>query len=212
MTTLDEFFRTPADSLPDPRLRDWKRRLAQPGVKVALELYQPGAALGVAQTDMNLTFTDNGTTGPTETVAWDDDLNSGLVQLGVRAINTDQEAERFALALRGAFRRAERECGGGYFNSVLLEFLADSDLVRYPEIAEILKHSHALAPSKEGNGASRYSLCREMIADAISGRARELTGPLQYPQEEAKRILVAAIARYLDNRFSVSHRRQLGLL
>ena len=51
-----------------------------------------------------------------------------------------------------------------------------------------------------------------MIADAISGRAHELKEKLGYPEEEAKPILVQALARYLDERFSVSNRRRLGLL
>jgi hypothetical protein len=51
-----------------------------------------------------------------------------------------------------------------------------------------------------------------MVAEAIRGRARELTDLLGYPQADAKGILVRAWARYLDKRFSVSNRRQLGLL
>ena len=106
-------------------------------------------------------------------------------------------------------RKAGREFGDGYFNSVLIDFLEDSDLNKHPEIAKVLEHSFAHRPNREGNG---YNTCREMITDAISGRARELTGPLNYSREEATRILVAALARYLDERFSVSRRRRLGLL
>ena len=51
-----------------------------------------------------------------------------------------------------------------------------------------------------------------MIAEAIGGRAKELKDVLGYAPEEAKHILVAALARYLDERFSVSSRRGLGLL
>jgi hypothetical protein len=161
---------------------------------------------------MNLQFTKNSEPMPLETVAWDDDLNTGLIQLRVRSSSADQEAERFALGLRGALRKAERECGDGYLNAVLLEFIKDSDLIRYPEIAEVVKHAYAASPYREGKGAVRYDLCREMIADAISGRAHELKDKLGYNEEEAKPILVQALARYLDERFSVSNRRRLGLL
>jgi hypothetical protein len=51
-----------------------------------------------------------------------------------------------------------------------------------------------------------------MVASAISGRAGELTQCLGYGQEDAKQILVEALARYLDARFTVSTRRQLGWL
>lgn len=212
MTTLDDFFKTPSDAAPHPRLRNWKRRLAQPGVKAELELYRPATALGIAQTDMNLHFTENGAVQPLEVVAWDDDLNTGLLHLGVRSINAEQEAERFTLGLRGALRKAEREFGNGFFNSVLVDLIKDSDLTRYPQIAEGIEHSSALPPNREGKAAERYNLCREMIADAIGGRARELTGPLHYPQDEAKQIIVSALAHYLDERFSISRRRELGML
>jgi hypothetical protein len=82
-------------------------------------------------------------------------------------------------------------------------------LTRHEEIAEVLKHAYALDANHE---SGRYNTCREMIAGAISGRAQELTGPLHYSKEEAKRILVSALARYLDERFTVSSRRRLGLL
>jgi hypothetical protein len=206
MTTLDDLFRAPANTLPHPRLRDWKRR-RDAGATAKLELYRPATALGLAQTEMNLHFAEDGKQ-TLETVAWDDDLNTGLIQLKVLSVDADQEAERFALGLRGALRKAGREFGDGYFNSVLVELITDSDLTHYPEIAEVLKHSTALRPDREGKA---YTFCREMIADAISGRAHELKG-LGYEEEEAKRILVQALARYLDERFSVSNRRRLGLL
>jgi hypothetical protein len=141
---------------------------------------------------------------------WDDDLNAGLIhELRVRAVSPEQEAERFALGLRAAMRRAEREFGDGYVNSILVDLLTDSDLTGDPTIADVLEHVVSTPPDRQGRS---YNYCRELIADAISGRARELTGPLEYPQEEAKRILIAALARYLDDRFSVSARRRLGWL
>lgn len=212
MTTLDDFFHKPTDSLLHPRLRHWKVRLSRPGAKAELELYRTATALGLSQTEMNLRFTENGTASTLETVAWDDDLNNGLIQLNVRSVSGGQEAERFALGLRDALRKAEHEFGDGYLNAVLVEFLGDSDLTRYPEIAEVLKYAYAIRPNREGKAAARYNLCREMIADAISGRAHELKEKLGYPEEEAKTILVLALANYLDDRFTVSSRRRLGLL
>jgi hypothetical protein len=187
-------------------------RLGRNGTTATLEVFQPITASGQSQPEMNLQFMENGKLLPLETVPWDDDLNGGLIQLGVRAVSQEQEGERFALGLRAAMRKPEREFGDGYFNGVLTEFLNDSELTKDREIAEILKHAHAVRPFKGGNSSDRYDLCRQMVADALRGRARELTGPLRYTQEEAKRILVAALARYLDDRFSVSYRRRLGLL
>src|SRR6266498_5011433 len=128
MITLDDFFKAPADIPEHPHLRNWKERLAQPGVKAAVEVYRPATVLGSAQTEMSLHFTENGKAQALETVVWDDDLNTGLIHLGVRSVTPEQEAERFALGLRGALRKAERECGNGYLNAVLLEFIRDSEL------------------------------------------------------------------------------------
>ena len=85
---------------------------------------------------MNLQFTKDGHLLPLETVPWDDELNDGLIRLKVRAVSTEQEAERFALGLRAALRKVEREFGDGYFNAVLVDLITDNDLTRYPEIAE----------------------------------------------------------------------------
>ena len=211
MTTLDDFFSKPAGSL-HPRLRNWKAHLAEPGTSARLEVHWLETEIGQSQLEMDLQFTKAGNLLPLESVPWDDDLNTGLVELGVPAVSPEQEAVRFSLGLRAALRKAEREFGDGYFNAVLVDLLKDSDLTKHAEIADVLKHAYANSPYRKGGALDRYTICRELIADAISGRASELTGPLKYSQEEAKRILVSAIARYLDERFSVSSRRRFGLL
>jgi hypothetical protein len=208
MPTLD-FFRAPPDvlSFSHPRLRDWKRRLEQPGVGAELELYRPPTLLGSTQTELSLHFTKDGKPQPVETAPWDDDLNAGLIRLQVRAINPDQEAERFALGLRAALRQPGREFGDGYFNAVLIELLkAAGD----PEIAEVIGHI-GTSPPHQGNS---YNTCREMIKNAIGGRVHELLDDdkLRYDENTANGILVKALARYLDERFSLSARRRMGLL
>jgi hypothetical protein len=212
MITLDGLFGSPPDWLAHPRLRTWRARLAWPGITATLEVFRPESELGQTQPEMNLQFTEDGKLLPLETVPWDDDLNAGLIQLRVRATNPGQEAERFALGLRAAMQKPERELGDGYFNAVLIELLRDSDLPSYPAVAAVLEHAYANRPFREGKGFDRYNLCREWIADAISGRAHEMKDQLGYTEEEAKPILVQALARYLDDRFSVSSRRRLGLL
>lgn len=210
MPTVDDFFGKPTESL-HPRLRNWKTRLGSPGTSATLEVYRPETEMGQTEPEMSLQFTKDGNPLPLETVPWDDELNAGLVQLGVRGVDPDNEAERFALGLRAALRKAEREFGDGYFNAVLVELLKDSGFTSYKQIAEVLKYAYANRPHREGRAFDRYTICRELIADAIRGRRPELTGPLKYSQEEATQILISALARYLDERFSVSSRRRLGL-
>jgi hypothetical protein len=74
---------------------------------------------------------------------------------------------------------------------VLIEFLESSDLTGYPEVADVLPHIFAAGPNGQGK-ESGYLLCREMISDAIRGRAHELTEQLGYSEAEAGSILVRA--------------------
>lgn len=209
---LDDIFRVPASDAIHPRLRHWKQRLAQPGVDAKLELYRPEAALGLVHTEIHLHFFENGKPLQLDSISWDDELNSGLVRLKVRAVDLHQEAERFAMGLRAALKQAERTYGDGYLNSVLVELVRESDLTRYQEVADVLQHVTSNRPYRQAEGARMYNECREMIADAIAARAQELTGPLGYSKDEAKQILVKALARYIDERFSVTNRRRMGLL
>jgi len=211
MRTIDDFFGA-TDESPHPRLRDWKRRLAPKNASASVEVFRPNGEFGQGKPEMYVQFKEGGRPTHLDTVPWDDDLNAGLIVLKVKSVSPEQEAERFALGLRAAMKRIEREFGDGYFNAVLVELIKESDLARYPEIAEVMRYAYANSPYREGGAFDRYTICRELIADAISGRAKELTRGLRYTQEEAKRILVSAIARYLDERFSVSSRREIGML
>ena len=204
MSAIDGFFQRPVEAVADPRLREWRRRLDRPGASATLSLVEPSDAFDPFGPEMIVHFDDHSS----DDVAWDDDLNRGLIELGVRAADSEQEASRIALTLRGAPRKVESQVGDGYFNSVLLDLLRESGLDEEPEVAEVLKYVHGDEPHKGG----KYHASRERIADEISRRARELRGPLKYDDMEARRILVGAIARFIDRRFSVSVRRRRGWL
>jgi hypothetical protein len=139
---------------------------------------------------------------------WDDDLNDGLARLGIRSETVENEKDRFALALRASFRRPESRFGDGYFNSVLVEFVLGSDFHDHAEVAGVLRHISHVTPH-QGQG---YADCRDMIEYAIRKRGMELTKWLNYEVPQAADILAGALARYLDERFSVTNRRLLGLL
>lgn len=212
MSTVDEFFSVPAESIL-PRVRYWKKFLEDSSDNsAALEIYWPEAAFGQSEPEMYLHLAEAGKPLPLESFPWDDDLNAGLIDLGVRAINFDDETKRFALGLRAAFRKASRRYGDGYFNAVLCELLVDSGFTEDRQIADVFKHAYANRPHREGTTNDNYTTCRELISDAIKARLPELTDQLKYSPDDAKRILMSAIARYLDDRFSVSSRRKLGLL
>jgi hypothetical protein len=84
----------------------------------------------------------NGQHEPSVEHDWDEELNAGLIQLGICAVDPDNEALRFALGLRDALVSVERRFGIGYYNAVLLDLIKESDLDRYPEIGEVLKHTY----------------------------------------------------------------------
>ncbi len=211
MPNLDEFFQTPTEPL-HPRLRDWSRRLADGRARATLEVFRPRGEFGPGQPEMAVQFYLDGQPAHLDTLPWDDDLNDGLIRLKVRSVSPENEGVRFALGLRAALRNTEREFGDGYFNAVLVELIKESDLTRHEAIAEVMPHAYANRPYREGRAFDRYDTCREMIAEAIGKCAKELSGLLGYSQEEAKPILVLAIAQYLDERFSVTSRKRLGLL
>jgi hypothetical protein len=208
MSNLNDVLDKPPEVAPaHPRLRYWATLINQ-GATAVVEVFRSSTTLGAGQSEMELLFTKKDNTPLMESFPFDDVFNAGLIELHVRAVDPANESERFALGLRAALRKAERDFGDGYFNSVLFEFVTESDLTLYPDIAEIMKHAYALKPN-HGKG---YNDCRDMIADAVGGRKFELEKSLGYDSAEAKEILVNALAKYLDERFSVSGRRLLGLL
>lgn len=209
MPTLNDILEQPPTIAPlHPKVRHWAELIRQ-GAEVRLEVFRPATTLGLSQGEINLYFTKADKTQLHDWFPWNDVFNSGLVELHVRAIDKANEIERFALSLRGALRKVESEFGDGFFNSVLYELVTESDLTRYPAIAEIIKHAFAIQLNHGGAG---YNDCRELIASAIASRKYELEHLLRYSAEEAQSILVDALAKYLDERFSVSNRRRLGLL
>jgi len=139
---------------------------------------------------------------------WEDDLNAGLVDLGIRSIAIDVETDRFALALRSAFRKLENRVGDGYFSAVLVQFVAENEFRDHPDISETLKHIPHSPPHRGKN----YDMYIEMVRDAIRGRGVELKDKLGYEVSQAVDILAGALGRYLDERFSLTRRRLLGLL
>lgn len=190
-----------------PLVSDWKRRLA--AGPATLEIYQQVKGIGATKTDIILQFTEHGHALPKEVFAWDEDLNAGLISLAIKAVDAEQEAQRFALALRGHMRKIEREFGDGYFSAVFVEFLRGMDVATDPVLSSVLSHTRHVVPP---HPSKSENYCREKIASEIRNRYVELTDDLKYTEAVAQKILVKMLALYLDDRFSVSSRRRMGLL
>ena len=208
MSTIDEMLRAPAEAALPPVVRWLKARLAA-GDELKVELYKPESALGSSTTELVLHRKEGGREQAPQQYEWDDELNAALVNLGVRAVGLKNEGERFALGLRAALRKIERRYGDGYLNAVLVDLIDESNLSKSGEIADIRKFVHTNSPERSSR---TYSDCRDQIASEIGARAAEVREKLKYGEEDLKTIMSKALAIYLDERFSVSRRREMGWL
>jgi hypothetical protein len=211
MSDLDRYFNGDGDWEGHPKLRFWVSYLQRPDVgEVRFELRRPREGLTFRPAKIYMHFYDKaGQEIQCDGEDWDDGLNTGLLRRGIRAITPENEMERFALALRVAFKRPEYRYGEGYFNSVLTTLLREGPFADDPQVAGVLRHTTAIPPE---TSSPSFLDCAEMIDLAIRGRAHELVDDLSYERKQAEEILAGALARYLDERFSVTSRRSLGLL
>jgi hypothetical protein len=181
------------------------------GEEVIFELDRPRESIGFRPAKIRIRFRSNGREIESKEDIWDDDLNEVLLDAKVRSANFGSEKERFSLGIRTALRRVEKRFGDGFFNAVLVRWVVESDFRDHPEVAKV---AEALTrfPENQAHESSYYVECRERIEAAIRGRGIELVDKLGYGIPEAWDILAGALARYLDERFSVTNRRRLGLL
>lgn len=213
MPLLDNYFRDEADARDGhPLLRYLTELEAKPDFREAkVEVVRPRTPLGHKPARLHLHFyaQSGGEMDRPHPEEWDDDLNTALIRSRIKAISVENEKVRFALGLRAALEGAEDRFGDGYYNGVLVHHILSSSFKDYPAVAEVLSHVYR---SDIDPAFRTYFECRDMIDGAIRGRAKELTKSLGYGIPEAEDILATAVAQYLDERFSVTNRRLLGLL
>ncbi len=205
MPAIDDFFKN-TQELTHPLLRSIAKGIAS-GIEYQVDLQSESYLVGLNQVKILVQIASQPGQLPAE-YAWSSEVNLGLIQLKVRAVDESTESVRFALTLRDSMQEIETRHGNGFFNSVLVELLKESGLDKKESIREILQQAVVNSPSR----SSGYQVCRDSIALAISGRARELTQILGYTEVEAKAILYRSIEMYIDDRFSVTSRRRMGLL
>lgn len=142
-----------------------------------------------------------------EEADWDSELNRGLVELGIRAFDLENEKLRFFLSFRDGFKKPEIRFGDGFFNATLGYILRNGPLGDFEAVKAILDEIHTNKPHMSGTS---YQSCVEMIESIISENARALEAHLHYSRKDSEEILSNAIAMYLDIRFFVSSRRKIG--
>jgi hypothetical protein len=210
MSGLDRYFNGDGDWEGHPKLRSWASYLERPEVGGAkIELCRPREGLTFRPAKIDMHFYDKaGQEIECDSEDWDDGLNTALLRQGIKAVTPENEKERFALVLRAAFKRPEYRYGEGYFNSVLTTLLREGPFADDPQVAGVLRHTTANPPETRSQS---FPDCADMIELAIRGRAHELVDELCYGRKQAEELLAGALARYLDERFSVTNRRSLGL-
>lgn len=213
MPRLDEYFSDEVgESCVHPLLRYLREIRARPDFGAArVEVRRPRAPLGhkPARLYLHLYGQSGSELDRPQPEEWDDELNAALIADGVKATDPENEKIRFSLGLRAALSGVETKYGDGYYNAVLVHHLDQTPFKDAPVVAEVLAHVYRSGVDRSSRS---YADCRNMIDGALRGRARELTKVLGYSVPEAEEILAVALAQYLDDRFSVSNRRALGLL
>ncbi len=138
---------------------------------------------------------------------WEPQLALTTAERGWRAPGLANEAIRFGLLLKTFFSQPEIRYGDGYFSSVLVDVLRDSDFAHDRLISELLGVISVPTPA----ASSSKDDCAENIKAGLGRVALLLVGPLKYTQQEAKTIVAESVAYFLDERFSITSGRLLGL-
>lgn len=203
LKSLDDLFQDAAGVEPaHPRVRRW-RELKAAGYDLELEVYRRWDGLTFTPARLFVTARKGADPGDLEDVLWEEELNQGLVELGVRAKDAANEVERYALAFRSAFDVVARRHGQDWLRYVVVEFLNDSALSSTPELRATLEQVKSLRPAR---GHARDGAAQAIEA-AVRTKAHELTTKLGYDQTAAVEILGKALARYVEEIFHLKARR-----
>lgn len=205
MSTINEFFNDTAEEFQHPVLKsvlDAQKSQKQ----VTLQIVRRRAMLGFQEPKLYLTI---GESDSPEEYLWDDDLNEALISNGFPMGNPEQECIRFILVLKKRFTPIEMRCGEGYFRALLVLVVKERGLSKISKISEILKYIRETNPSKDYD---MYHDFYEATEDVIKSCWQDLVKKLKYPPEKAQEILAEALAQYLDERFRVTERQNLGWL
>jgi hypothetical protein len=193
-----------------PLFRYWQGVKADPSVAdVRMEIYRPKEGLVYRPADIYLHVKRvDGSQDPPQKIDWEDVVNEGLLHLQVKAVDADNEAQRFALWLQSGFASVEGHFRESFFSAVLAEAVAEGPFATGSKVSRVLGRIRQQRTTREGS----WQECREMIDNVLAGRWEELTSPdlLNYPDAEADLILEEALALYLDEYFNISNRDLLG--
>lgn len=192
-----------------PRIRAWKSYSSDPFVhRMNVEIRRERDALTYLPPRLFLFFYDlEGKVIRMDEAPWEIELEEWLIdERKIKAIDTDNEKLRFSLLLKPALRPILIQFGDGYFNAVLVEMLRAEKFHNHPEVANMLKGIYRSNPQ-----AASYKDCQARIEYEFTGLWKKLKA-LYDDDDYADDVLGGAIARYLDERFSITSSRELGFI
>jgi hypothetical protein len=201
MSSLDNLFEIRPAS--HPKIRSWTTLLLKSSGRPTCEVLRRREGLSFQPAKIYVHFSPD----RTEEEQWDTALNAFLINEKVRAVNTDNEELRFALMLRELLKRPESRFGDGFYNAVLLTVVEDL----FGEDSRIREKLALLGKGNPHKQGASYQDCAEMIHAALAICAKELSEALEYDRPTAETILAGAVDKYLDERFSFTNRKLLGL-
>jgi hypothetical protein len=199
-----KYFDAPAEAPEHPRIRAW-RASKNSAQRVELEIWRPREGIAFRSPRMFVTFYRAGDDARLDEADWELELDTWLLKEHVKAKNVDNEKLRFTLRLKAAFRPIAVRFGDGYFNSVLVYLLRSNFAGREP-LTQVLS---SISEYEAGGGSKQD--CEELIDYEIGVIARALMSLYDNDRTLAEDILIGALAQYMDERFHVTERRELGL-
>jgi len=204
MSATNKYFDTPPAAPEHPKIRAWSgwRATSQ---RVELEVRRPREGFAFRAPRMYVTFYAADGTSRQDETEWELELDTWLLEQHVKARDVVNETLRFALRFKAAFRPIAIRFGDGFFNSVLVYQLRGGPLGNTEPLAGLLGEIHEYKAA----GGSRYD-CEQLIDFEITVAAQALLSLYDNDRTAAENILIAALAQYLDERFHITERRQLG--
>jgi len=203
--SIEKYFRVPVEMPLSPDVRRWQARLADPSTRECL-FVRPREGLVFRPARLLLLMKNQGKLVDDVDSPWDSELNDWAITQGIRAETEDNEAERFGYALNDRFERTVLRYGDGFFSAVLLQHLRAEGFGSVSPTRDKLARLHEPAPAQ----GEAVSDCTQMIDSVIQRMASELLEGLKYGDAVAAAVLAAAVAYYLDERFSLTNALLLG--
>lgn len=204
MTT--SYFDKPPRKVEHPRLYAWNSYESEPEVKsIAVSLHRPREAFGWGPATLHVFFEGGGRLLHNDSAPWDLDLDRWLVEHHAKARTREAEVTRTAIRLKAYLEPVFQPLGEGYANALIIHVVKAGPLASDPSVHDLLAKHRENRPYDGGKLAEYF----KSVENVFRGIAGELTQELEYPREEAERLLGDAVAQYLDERFHITERVRL---